>query len=198
MDMGRIIISIVITGLGIACIYLIIMCIYTIIASGKMSVEKKKADSRQRKLDKADGVTRFSAVEHVEGLGLVEKASCAVVLSPPNLVISCTGKEYTLPLKRITYVDYLTDVEKIRYLQSSMAKGIAGGALFGVSGAVIGSAPKTKVVNETTGYAVIGYRDEAGKEKTIILRSPAKPHVCYWMVCELKSRIQTTVEKVTL
>lgn len=163
------------------------------------SVKNWKADNRQKKQDKADGIKRFSAVEHVDGLDIVEKTPCSVVIGPSNLIISCTGKEYTLPLRKITYVDYLADVEKIRYLQSSVAKGIVGGVLFGVSGAVIGTAPKTKLVNETTGYAVIGYRDASGKEKIIILRNqPTRPYTCSLLVNELKSCIRTTIEKVEL
>lgn len=152
-----------------------------------------------RKQDKANGIKRFFAIAHVEGLGVVENAQCSVVLSPSNLVINCTGKEYTLPLGRITYVDFIVDANKIRYLQSSMAKGIAGAALFGVSGSVIGSTPKSKVEHEAISYAVIGYRDARGKEKVIILRDQSpNSYICSKLVRALNACIHTTVEKVEL
>lgn len=152
-----------------------------------------------RKQDKANGIKKFFAIAHVEGLGVVENAHCSVILSPSNLVISCTGKEYTLPLRRITYVDFNVDANKIRYLQSNMARGIAGAALFGVSGAVIGSAPKSKVEHEAIGYAVIGYWDAEGKEKVIILKDQSpNSYICSKLVKALNSCIHTTVEKVEL
>lgn len=161
-----------------------------------------KAQSRinkERKQDKANGIKRFFAIEHVEGLGGVEKSQCSVALDPSSLIITCTGKEYTLPLKRIEYVDYIVDVNEIRYLKSSLAKGIAGAALFGAGGAVIGSAPKTKIKKEETGYAVICYRDSRGKEKIIVLKDKSPDyHICIDLVKALESCTRTQIEKVEL
>ena len=170
-------------------------CIYTIVTGGK----KRKAIKKQQQQDKANGIKRFSSLEHAEGLDVAEKSTCSVMISPSSLVISCTGKEYTLPLKRITYVDFFTDTDKIRYLESSTAKGIMGAALFGVSGAVVGAAPKTKVAHEKTGYAVIEYRDAGGREKRIILRDQAaNSYMCSLLISTLNSCIHATVEKVEL
>jgi len=170
-------------------------CIYMVWVTGKAWKERKK----QRKQDKANGIKRFSAIAHVEGLGVVENTQCSVVLDPSNLVISCIGKEYTLPLKRIAYVDFIADTNKIRYLQSSMARGIAGAALFGVSGAVIGSTPKSKVENEAIGYAVIGYRDVGGKEEVIILKDQSpNSFICSQLVKALTPCVRTQIEKVNL
>lgn len=145
------------------------------------------------------GSKDFFALEHVEGLGVVEGSSCQVVLNPSILTITCTGKEYTLPIKRITYVDFMVDADKIRYLQSSAVKGIVGAALFGVSGAVIGTMPKTKVAYEAIGYAVIAYRNTKGEEKLIILRDQsANSYICNKLVKALDVCIHTTVEKVEL
>lgn len=161
--------------------------------------KEQRKINKIRKQDKANGIKKFFAIAHVEGLGVVENAHCSVILSPSNLVISCTGKEYSLPLGRITYVDFIVDANKIRYLQNNMARGIAGAALFGVSGAVIGSAPKSKVEHEAIGYAVIGYRDAQGKEKVVILKDQSpNSYICSKLVKALNSCIHTTVEKVEL
>lgn len=164
-----------------------------------MAIVKGEPRRRRRKEDKANGIKRFFALEHVEGLGVVEKSPCSVVLSLSTLTITCTGKEYTLPLKRITYVDFIVDSDKIRYLQSSVAKGVVGAALFGTSGAVIGTTPKAKVAYEAIGYAVIAYRDMRGEEKIIILRDQsANSYICSTLVRTLEARIHVTVEKVEL
>lgn len=170
-------------------------CIYAIGTGTK----KGKAEKKQRKQDKENGIKRFPALEHVEGLDVAKKSPCTVILSPSNMVISCTGKEYTLPLRRIMYAEFIVDVDKIRYLQSSMAKGAVGAAIFGVSGAVIGAAPKTKVAYEKVGYAVVGYRDAKGSERIIILKDQTvNSYVCRWLVDELESCTHTTIEKVEL
>lgn len=60
---------------------------------------------KQMKQDMAKGIYRLDAILHVSGLSAPEKCKCGVVLTPEKLMITCAGKEYTLPLKRITYVD---------------------------------------------------------------------------------------------
>ncbi len=83
--------------------------------------------------------------------------------------------------------------------QSSMARGIAGAALFGVSGAVIGSTPKSKVKHEAIGYAVIGYRDAKGEDKVIILKDQTpNSFICRKLVSALTSCVHTRIEKVNL
>ena len=178
--------------------FLLTAVVASIYTTGEI-IKNSKAEKKQRKLDNANGIKRFPYLAHVEGLEAAEKSPCSVILNASSLMISCAGKEYTLPLKRITYVDYIVDIDKIRYLENSTAKGIMGAALFGVSGAVIGTAPKTKVAHEEIGYAVIEYRDAREREKRIILRDQTvNSYRCGWMVNELKSCIHTTVEKVEL
>ncbi len=174
---------------------LIVLLIRLIVVACKAQSSMNKA----KKQDKANGIKRFSVIAHVEGLGVVENTQCSVALDPSNLVISCIGKEYTLPLRRIVYVDFIADTNKIRYLQSSMARGIAGAALFGVSGAVIGSTPKSKVKHEAIGYAVIGYRDAKGEDKVIILKDQTpNSFICRKLVSALTSCVHTRIEKVNL
>ena len=162
-------------------------------------IRNRKAEKKQQKLDKANGIKRFPSLAHVDGLEAAEKSPCSVILNDSSLMISGAGKEYTLPLKRITYVDYIADADKTRYLESSAAKGIMGAALFGVSGAVVGAAPKTKTAHEETGYAVIGYRDAGGREKRIILKDQTvNSYRCSKLVRALNICIHTKVEKVNL
>lgn len=155
--------------------------------------------NKGRKQDKADGIKRFFCIEHVSGLNAVENTACSIVITPTDLKMTCSGKEYSLPLSRITYVDFKTDVKEIQKLKSSLAKGVAGAAMFGVSGAVIGSVPKTKTVNQVKGYAIIIYKNTHGNEQTIVLcdMSP-NSYICSKLVRVLYSHIQTKVEKVEL
>lgn len=159
----------------------------------------KKAARKQWEEDQKNGIERFSALTHVAGLAAVENSSCTAAVSPSSIVIACAGKEYTLPLRRIEYVDYKEDIDETIYQKSSFVKGVAGAAMFGVSGAVIGSAPKTKTKREKKGYAIIGYLAANGKEEIIVLRDEiANFNVCGKIVNTLKARTRTTIKKVQL
>ncbi len=176
---------------GVLIVLLVILLIKACQAQSKIS--------KKRKQDRRDGIKRFFAIKHVSGLKAVENAECQVVINPTDLKIACGGKEYSLPLSRITYVDLKSDIDEIRYSKSSLVKGAAGAAMFGVSGAVIGSAPKTKTERQVRGYAVILYKDAHGGEQTIILCDIApNSYICSGLVRTLKSCIHTTVEKVEL
>lgn len=187
---------------GIALILSLIFCGAIIILSIKMTIKTSKIRSqvkKRRKQDKANGIKRFWAIAHVRGLNAVEGAVCEVAINPTNLIINCEGKVYSLPLSRITYVDSKSDINEVKYLKSSLVKGVAGAALFGVSGAVIGSAPKIKTDRQTKEYAIILYKDTRGEENTIILcdMSP-NSYICSGLVRALKARIKIQIEKVEL
>ena len=141
----------------------------------------------------------FWGLVHVKGLNAEEKSPCVVTVDSQGATIACQSKEYRLPIQRILYAECLTDVENIQYLKSSVAKGMLGAALFGVGGAVIGSAPKTKVRKQITSHAIIGYRDSSGKERAIILKDAAPNRMdASNLVYELNARVPKQIEKITL
>ena len=168
----------------------------------KLIIKGCKAQSqinKRRRQDKANGIKRFSDLVHVSGLRAVEGTGCGVMIDPTNVVITCGVKQYSLPLSRISYVDFKFDVNESKYLKSSFVKGAAGAAMFGVSGAVIGSAPKTKTDRQTKGYAIILYKDTRGEENTIILRDMLpNSYICSELVMALNARIKAKIEKVEL
>lgn len=187
-------------------VFLSLMCVASSIAffvfavyMAVITTKAQRAGKKQREEDKKNGIERFSAIAHVTGLAAVENSSCTAEVNPSNIVITCAGKEYTLPLRRIAYVDYKADIDETIYQKSSFVKGVAGAAMFGVSGAVIGSAPKTKTKREEKGYAIIGYMASNGKEENIVLRDEiANFNVCEKIVKTLKAHTRTTIKKVQL
>ena len=130
----------------------------------EQSKEGKK-EIKHRKADRAKGIIMYSSLRYVSGLGAVEGSDCTVKVTPSQLLLICMGKEYSLPLSRISYVDCKIDIQEDRYLKSSLARGIAGAAAFGVSGAVVGTAPKSKTELRKLKYAVIVYKDASQEEK---------------------------------
>ncbi len=162
-------------------------------------VKEEKKASRQRKEDKAKGIVRYTPLIHVSGLEAVEGSECTAMVTPSDLVLVCMGKEYTLPLNRISYVTCNENIQEERYVTSSTAKGVAGAAVFGVNGAIIGSAPSTRTRLQTQDRAVIVYRSARREESVIVLRDVPPNRVrCSALIDTLRSRIQIRTEKVQL
>lgn len=159
----------------------------------------KKVARQQQQKDKAEGISRYNSIVHIGGLNAPENCKCTAILNPDKLVIECGGNEFSLSIGKIRNVDYQLDIDVKQYLTSSMAGGIAGAALFGVSGAVIGSAPKTKTKREVKCYAIISYEDDQGAFHTFLLRDEV-PNLsrCAKLVDTLKPMIKVQVNKVEL
>ena len=146
-----------------------------------------------------NGITRYHSLMHVGGLNVPENLSCDVILSPMELKIACGGNEFSLQIGKIRNVDYQLDIDEKQYLKSSMAKGIIGAATFGVAGAVIGSAPKTKTKREVKCYAIIAYESSTGEYRNFILRDEyPNSGQCARLVDALRPRINSQVNKVEL
>lgn len=160
---------------------------------------KQKEARNQKRIDQANGITRYHSLMHVGGLNVPENLSCDVILSPMELKIACGGNEFSLQIGKIRNVDYQLDIDEKQYLKSSMAKGIIGAATFGVAGAVIGSAPKTKTKREVKCYAIIAYESSTGEYRNFILRDEyPNSGQCARLVDALRPRINSQVNKVEL
>ncbi len=184
---------------GVICLMIpavfIVSCIYFILEQSK----EWKKEIKYRKEDKAKGIVRYTPLIHVSGLEAVEGSECTAMVTPSDLVLVCMGKEYTLPLNRISYVTCNENIQEERYVTSSTAKGVAGAAVFGVNGAIIGSAPSTRTRLQTQDRAVIVYRSARRKESVIVLRDVPPNRVrCSALIDTLRSRIQIRTEKVQL
>nr|DAY49568.1 MAG TPA: hypothetical protein [Caudoviricetes sp.] len=178
-----------------ALIAFVVFCFNMAILTSKA----KKVVRQQQQKDKVEGISRYDSIIHIGGLNAPENCKCTVVLNSSSLVIVCGGNEFTLNIAKVRNVDFQLDIDEKQYLKSSMAGGIAGAALFGVSGAVIGAAPKTKTKREVKCYAIISYEDAQGAFRTFILRDEV-PNLsrCAKLVDTLKPMIKVQVNKVEL
>lgn len=164
-----------------------------------LSVRASKDGKRQREKDRQDGISRYNGLLHIGGLEAPENCKASAVISPFAFTVTCAGREYALELERIKDVDYQLDIDEKMYLKTSFIKGVAGAAAFGVSGAVIGSAPKTKVKREVKCYVIVSYESRQGEHKTFILRDERpNTQVCARLTDALKPRISTRIDRVEL
>lgn len=178
-----------------AWIMFIVFCFRMFVITSKA----RKLARKQVKADKADGVSRYDSIIHVGGLSAPENCKCTAVLNPEGLNVLCGGNEFFLRLEKIRNVDFQLDIDEKQYLKNSMIGGMAGAAMFGISGAIIGSSPKTKTKREVKCYAIISYDDGRGQYHTFILRDEiANLNRCAKLVDTLKPMIQQKVNKVEL
>lgn len=121
------------------------------------------------KKKKNDGYDYKGTLRHLFGLEIPENITCTVAIKNNELSIITGANEYTLKIDKIISVDFDMNVDVEKYTKSSIAKGIIGAATFGVAGAVIGSAPKTKEKRNVTCKAIINYENSNGESTYIIL-----------------------------
>lgn len=174
---------------------LVVFCFKMFIFTSK----SQKAVRNQNRIDQMNGITRYHSLMHVGGLSVPENLSCNAILSPMELKIICGGNEFSLQVEKIRNVAYQLDIDEKQYLKSSTAKGVIGAATFGVAGAVIGSAPKTKTKREVKCYAIIAYENSSGEYKNFVLRDEyPNSGQCSRLVDTLKPRINSQINKVEL
>lgn len=173
-----------------------------VIFSFRMAVitSKAKKTARRKVLeDKRNGINRFDCIMHVCGLAVPANCRCSAVIDSEGFTVICSGNEFLLRISKIRNVDFQIDIDERHYLKSSLAGGIIGAAAFGVSGAVIGSAPKAKIKREVKCYAIISYEDDQGVYRTFILQDEfANLNRCAKLVDILKPLVKTQVNKVEL
>ena len=165
----------------------------------KLTSKGSKEEKKQREKDKQEGIGRYNSVIHVGGLAAPENCKASVMLSPTTLTVNCGGSEYALNIKKIRNVDFQLDVNETQYLKSSFVKGVVGAAAFGMPGAIIGSAPKTKTKRNVKCYAIISYEDAQGEYKTFLLRDAAENmNICSRLVDDLRPRVSQQLNRVEL
>ncbi|MDU1348267.1 hypothetical protein [Clostridium butanoliproducens] len=107
-------------------------------------------------------------LRHIIGLDIPERTCCKIIIYSDKLLIKSSDKEYSLKIEKIHSIDFDMDLDIEKYTKSSKVKGLVGAATLGVSGAIIGSAPKTKEKRSVTCKAVISYEDSLGDTSYMI------------------------------
>lgn len=109
-----------------------------------------------KKKDKPDAVGN-----HVAGLDLPEGQLVSITVTDDQVIIKAPAvkKEYSITLDRVTSISQYDDVEIQSHMKSSVIKGLAGAAAFGLVGAVVGSQPKEKKKRILHMFLVIDYVD---------------------------------------
>lgn len=129
-----------------------------------------------KKKKKINGELGQFDLRHIIGLEIPKGIYCKVTVYSDKLVIESGGKEYSLKVEKIYSVDFDMNVDIEKYTKSSMVKGVIGTATFGVPGAIIGSAPKTKEKRNVTCKAIISYNNSS-EDTVYIIFEDIEPNV---------------------
>lgn len=167
----------------------LILCflIRFIVKASKTAKEQKKKILQENK--EQGIVKRYPPLIHVTGLDIPENVQVSVFLKTDKLTITGAGREYNLNFDKIVSSESHVTMDIREYYHSSTLKGVTGAALFGLPGAVIGSAPtKREVKTDVKSFAVISFTAQSGEIATIIL-SDVLPNTRYAsdLVAKLKS-----------
>lgn len=148
----------------------LILCflIRFIVKASKTAKEQRKKILQENK--EQGIVKRYPPLVHVTGLDIPENVQVSVFLKKDRLTITGAGREYNLNFDKIVSLENHVTMDIKEYYRSSTLKGVTGAALFGLPGAVIGSAPtKRKVKTDVKSFAVISFTAKTGDIATIIL-----------------------------
>lgn len=114
----------------------------------------------------------FHGMKVIGGLPVPEGTNCAVGIDYTNglLIMNVSNTQYMLGFVKISGIELSTDIDKQVYSKSSTMGGFVGGALFGLAGVVIGSAPKTAVSSQILQGIILSYDDvQTGGTAYIVL-----------------------------
>ena len=146
---------------------LIKLLIYT--SEQKRIYKQQKMKTLQE--NKEQGIIkRYPPLVHIAGLDIPENIQVSVILKNDKLVISGAGKEYNLSRDKIVSTESQITVDIKEFYKSSTLKGVTGAVLFGLPGAVVGSAATKKVVkSDIKCFAIISFTTNSGDTAAIVL-----------------------------
>lgn len=147
-----IILNIIVLLLTIA----ILLCISFFCFKKAITLSKSKNKITDSKINKPV----IGMYNHIAGLSLPEDTSCKLYIHDEKIIIESNGIKFNLYKDKILNVCIKTETEIQKQYVSSLGSAIAGGALFGPLGAIIGGRVKEKKSKNTTKYLIYTYKKD--------------------------------------
>lgn len=174
----------VMEGKGIAITMTVVFFVLGII----LRVPSKYSEELKEKREEL-GVIASSDLHHVEGLPLSEKTKCNVSVTKDGLLIDGGGTNFKIDTCQIRAAEVKTDTEIAHIVNSSAAKGIVGGLLFGPIGLVVGARATSKIKKSDTYYLIINYTSSSGDIVALMFDGGNTPFGVRKIVSKLKTMI---------
>ena len=150
----------ILDGVGVGTMLIFIVSI-GLIASSAAQRRKKKLAKKQIKQELGDKNASWRGeYPHAIGLPIAESVMCKVFYTPQGIAIDGAGSSYTIPMPKIMHIG-IADSEQIqKSYVSSVGGAVAGAALFGPLGAMVGGRAKEKESKVVTHYLTITYQTD--------------------------------------
>ena len=133
--------------------------------------DRKKVKEMKSKIESIKPKALLTCIFQ-EGLPTKNDGYFKVLLCNNQIMILDIEHEFILNFKQIREIEAYEYKNIEKELQTSTAKAIAGAALFGTAGAIIGSQPKKKITkDESISYLIIKYINSQGVNSEIKLNS---------------------------
>ena len=141
-----------ILSLGVL-VFIVLLAILMIILGSKG--RKKRKIQLQTLKDK--GMTYSLTASHTSGLPIPENTQCTINSYPDRYEITANGSQFNLSKAKVNDVSLNTDVEIQKRYVSSAGGAVAGAAVFGPLGAMIGGRVKEKKDRIVHTYLIFTY-----------------------------------------
>ncbi|MEA4853285.1 MAG: hypothetical protein VB082_03280 [Christensenella sp.] len=158
----------------------------------KPQKEEKMQKPIQPKPPKPPKAKIYKGLKVLGGLPVPEGSPCVVSFDGKMLVVNTGGTQYCLDATKLRSAELSEDINRQVYSKGSFGGGLVGGALFGIAGAVIGSAPKKVVETQVLRGSIIGYDDiQTGEIAYIVLSDmTANTFVSFKLIKRIKPYVQ--------
>lgn len=102
----------------------------------------------------------FVSVPVVSGLSVAEGTLCQIYYCKDQICFGASGFNFILSLDKVQDISIKTDIDIQHQVVSSVGGAIAGAALLGVPGAIIGGRAKAKTTRDIKIYLVISFESD--------------------------------------
>ena len=126
-----------------------------------------KGRKKVKEEQKRTGLSIQALFQHINGLPIAENMMCLISSYPDRIEFKSGTTEIKLSRNKITDMCIQTDTKIQRQIVSSIGDALAGAAMFGTLGAIIGGRAKTKKIKTQTNYLIITYLGENEELKYI-------------------------------
>lgn len=120
----------------------------------------KKAEAKAAKEALKDRQSRTLSAQHMAGLPIAEGVSCKLEFDDERVMIAGGGNTFGVALNKITDLQTKTKTEIQKSYVSSAGGAIAGAAVFGPLGAMVGGRVKEKTSRISEHFLIITYNKE--------------------------------------
>lgn len=140
-------------------------------------VQREKDLNKKEKERKKGERDAYGTLTLVGGLGdLPQGSNCQVVYNSTRIKFTASGQDFVLDASKLLDVSVMTQKEIQKQYVSSIGGAVAGAALLGPIGAIIGGRATQKKINQVSEYLVITYMSD-GETKYIVFDVTNSPFI---------------------